>query len=687
MIRFNRMYGNDTVWIPGTDHAGIETQYVYEKHLQREGKSRFDFDSTALFKQIWDYVTKNSDIAVSQMKKIGASADWSRFKFTLDPEIVKLVKKTFKQLHKDNLIYRDLKLVNYCTKCGTSYSELEVNHVDQTTPLYYVKYFFADNPKKYITVATVRPEPIFADTHLAVNPKDTKHKSLIGKSVLNPLTNQKMQIVADDYVDPEFGTGIVKITPAHDANDFEVAKKLGLPIIEAINRRGKITEAGGKYAGLPVLEARKQVVVDLTASGHIEKTDNKYQNRVGVCYRCGRVIEPLPIPQFFIKVNDKKNSLVAQVLKNLDKKETIVHGAGQEKILRHWLNNLKDWNISRQIVWGIKIPVWYEVGGFEDKIHATFLNSKNQVESGFLSELLKDKKYTLEEITKKIQQITASAEVPYLISEENPDPKNYIPETDTFDTWFSSSQWPVLTLKTTQEGDFERFYPTSVMETGYDILPFWVMRMMLLCNYLTRKPPFREVYLHGLVRDQKGRKMSKSKGNVINPVKIVEDYSADALRMALIIRSTPGQDKNVGESDFRAMRNLTNKIWNASRYVILKNTSSETHQAEGESAKGGDPQLNKKLQKLQKQITKQLDDKKIGLASETAYSEFWHYFCDQIIEENKLGKISDKALLEGLIIFLKLLHPFVPFVTEAVWQELYKNQMVLEPLLIISSWE
>lgn len=686
MIRFHRMQGDDTVWIPGTDHAGIETQYVFEKKLQKEGKSRFNFDRTTLFEQIWKYVAENSGIAIAQIKKIGASADWSRYKFTLDPEIVDLVKNTFKKLHEDGLIYRDLRLVNYCTKCGTSYSELEVNHIDQTTPLYYVKYYFADTDgdnhgDSYITVATVRPEPIFADTHLAVNPNDPKNKHLVGKKVKNPLTGQEMEIIADDYVDPEFGTGIVKLTPAHDANDFEVAKKLNLPIIEAINRNGKITQAGGKYAGLSVVVARKQVVEDLSNSGHIEKINEKYQNRIGTCYRCGRAIEPMPMPQFFIKVKDEKHNLVASALKILDERKTVIHGAGQEKILRHWLNNLKDWNISRQIVWGIKIPVWYQTDGFEDKIHVTFLDKDGAVKQGLLADFLKNNQHTLEEIIAKVQQTTAFAEVPYVISESSPEIGKYIPETDTFDTWFSSSQWPVVTLKTAKYGDFERFYPTTMMETGYDILPFWVMRMLLLCTYLTGKTPFEEVYLHGLVRDQKGQKMSKSKGNVINPIQIIEKYSADALRMALIIRSTPGQDKNVGEGDFKAMRNLTNKIWNASRFVIQKISAESA----GELSKS-DGNFLEKLTEIKKSITSQLADRKIGLASETTYNEFWHWYCDEVIEKNKSGEVSDQALLLGLVSFLKLLHPFVPFVTEAVWQELYKNKLVGEPLLVNSAW-
>lgn len=684
LIRFHRMRGDDTAWIPGTDHAGIETQYVFEKKLQKQGESRFDFDRESLYQKIWDYVQENSGIAVEQIKKIGASADWERYRFTLNPEIVEQVIKTFQQLHKDRLIYRDLQLVNYCTRCGTSYSELEVNHVDQTAPLYYVRYYFVDDPENYVTVATVRPEPIFADTHLAVNPKDNKNKDLIGKSVKNPLTGKAMPIISDEFVDPEFGTGIVKLTPAHDSNDFAVAKKHNLPIVEAVNRQGKMTAAAGKYAGMNVKAAREAVVTDLTASGHIEKVNEKYQNRIGTCYRCGRPIEPLPMPQFFISVKDKKQNLVKNVMEILDKKETIVHGAGQEKILRHWLNNLKDWNISRQIVWGIRIPVWYEMAGNEDRIHVGFLTREKEFKQGTLAELIKT--HSLEEILEGLQQTTAFAGVPYAVSEKQPTEGAWIPETDTFDTWFSSSQWPVVTLKTTGKDDFERFYPTSVMETGYDILPFWVMRMLLLCTYMTGKTPFTEVYLHGLVRDEKGQKMSKSKGNTINPIETIEAYGADALRMALIIRSTAGQDKNVGETDFKAMRNLTNKIWNASRYVVMQMSGElEMHDAVKDNAPG-DAAFHEKLTQISQDITQQLLDRKLGLAAETAYNEFWHWFCDVCIEAAKTGQISQTALLAGLKTFLKLLHPFVPFVTEAVWQALIEAELLEESLLITAPW-
>lgn len=675
MIRFHRMKGDDTVWIPGTDHAGIETQFVFEKKLAKKGQSRFNFDRDTLYKMIWDYVQENSGVAVDQMKRIGASADWSRYKFTLDKDIVENVLETFKKLHKDGLVYRDLQLVNYCTKCGTSYSELEVNHVDQTTPLYYIKYRFADNPDEFISVATVRPEPIFVDTHLAVNPNDKKHQHLIGKKVLNPLTDAEMEIIADDYVDPEFGTGVVKLTPAHDPNDFQIAKKYDLPIKIAINTQGKITEEGGKYAGMNVQNARKQVIEDLEEKKLIEKIDTKYQNRVGTCYRCGRVIEPLPLPQFFVRVKDSKNNLVQNVLNALDTKETTVLGAGREKILRNWLENLKDWNISRQIVWGIRIPVWYKITGNENNISVSFLDGKGRYTTGVLSKLLEEHEFNT--IKNGLQSIVADSTVPYTISVEAPkDADNYLPETDTFDTWFSSSQWPVLTLKTNQPGDFDRFYPTTVMETAYDILLFWVMRMMLMGCYLTNKSPFSVVYLHGLVRDQQGKKMSKSKGNVVNPLEVIDQYGADALRMALVIRSTPGLDKSVGDPDFKAARNLSNKIWNAARFVVLldENQKQESHQ------------LAEKLGKITQEVTKNLEKYQIGVAADTLYNEFWHWYCDECIESAKKGAISKAEMLSVLVSFLKMLHPFMPFVTEAVWQELHAEKLVSEDTLISTAW-
>jgi valyl-tRNA synthetase len=680
LIRYHRMLGDDTLWLPGTDHAGIETQFVYEKKLQKEDKSRFDFDRETLYSQIWDYVQTNSETATEQLKRLGFSLDWSRFTFMLDPKAVEIVVDTFKQLHEDKLVYRDVRLVNFCTRCGTSFSELEVVHVDRSTPLYYIKYRFAENPSEYVVIATTRPEPIFVDTHIAVHPDNPKTKHLIGKQLLNPITDKPMTVITDKFVDPEFGTGIVKMTPAHDHTDFTAAQTHNLPIIEAITKKGRIADNGGKYGGLKIKAAREMVVADLQEKGLIDHIDEQYQHRIGTCYRCGTVLEPLPLPQFFVKVKP----LVEKALTALDKGEVVVHGAGHDKILRHWLENLYDWNISRQIVWGIRIPVWYSVEN-NPTIHITFITKTGERVEGTLSELLPN--HSLEEITRGLQELQAPVESEYIISPTSPG-EGYLQETDTFDTWFSSAQWPYTTLMSNKPGDFERFYPTSVMETGYDILPFWVMRMLLMGIYKTNQVPFKNVYLHGLIRDAKGKKMSKSKGNVINPLAVTEEYGADALRMALVIRSSPGLDKSVGQPDFKAMRNLTNKIWNAARFITLLHSDDDsvtehTHENDG--------RFNEKLNQVIVSTTQQLNDFKIGLAAETLYNEFWHWFCDESIEQAKSGSLSKEALFEGLVVFLKLLHPFAPFVTETIWQSLQEKGLLTindqsHQLLIVSEW-
>lgn len=657
LIRYHRMLGESTLWLPGTDHAGIETQFVFEKKLAKKDQSRFDFDRETLYKMIWDYVKENSGIAVDQMKKLGASADWSSFKFTLDSDIVEKVLETFVKLHNDGLIYRDEKLVNYCTKCGTGYSELEVVHEERNSPLYYVKYYYKDDPTKYITVATTRPEPIYVDTHLAINPTNKKTKHLKGLKVLNPLTGEVMDIIEDSFVDPEFGTGIVKLTPAHDQTDFDVAKKYNLPIVKAVNTYGKMI--GGPCNNMRVFAAREEIVKILTDSGHIEKIDEKYVNRVGTCYRCKSVLEPLPLAQFFIKTKP----LADKVIKALDTKETVVLGSGQEKILRHWVKNLRDWNISRRIVWGIRIPVWYSVKDNPD-LQVTFVDEDGVKKTGSISE------FNFSSVIKGLQTVDAQTDCKFIVSTTKPD-GDYIQETDTFDTWFSSGQWPVVTLQTNGDDYFNKFYPTTVMETGYDILPFWVMRMMLLGIYVTGKSPFKTVYLHGLVRDDKGRKMSKSIGNVINPLEVVEKYGTDALRFALVMSTTPAQDKSVGDNTFKGMRNFSNKIWNAARFVKdFENNSSDNEE------------FNKWYEiEFPRKITNLLNKYKIGLAAEELYNDFWHRFCDIEIERAKKGEVSSKQLKSALNILLKLLHPFSPFVTEAVWKELGNSD-----LLITSSW-
>lgn len=668
LIRYHRMKGEASLWLPGVDHAGIETQYLFEKKLKKDGKSRFDFDRQTLFTMIWEYVQENSQVAKLQMKKIGASADWSRFTFTLDPNIVDIVINTFQTLHDRDMIYRDVKLINYCTRCGTGYSELEVKHEIKKDPMVYIKY--GD-----FTIATVRPETKFRDTALAVNPTDKRYKDHIGKTyeIMGLLGPMKMTIIADPDVDPAFGTGIMKVTPAHDFHDFDLGKKHNLPVTPIINLHGKMDFSwflsqqhipekyklrAEQYHGLHVSKMRPLMIEHLKEDGLLEKVDDNYEHTVSTCYRCGSLLEPLPLPQFFLKVEP----MTTKVLSALDEKKVTIHGPGYDKILIHWLKNLKDWNISRQIVWGIQIPAWYSTNDYPT-IAATFLTQEKQLVSGTIEELKKT--YTLQEIISGIQSIKAPIDAAFVVSKTSPGPE-YIQETDTFDTWFSSGQWPFATLKVNHPDDYDRFYPTQVMETAYDILIFWVMRMLMMGLEMTGNVPFEHVYLHGLVRDEKGQKMSKSKGNVINPISIIEKYGADALRFALVMSTTAGKDSNTGEEKIRGMRNFTNKLWNASRYIHMKLEEQAGTQESGPE----DQTFQKHIDTVIDTVTKQLDSLQVGLAAETLYQEFWHYFCDEAIEKSKTGTISLPVLKEGLKTFLILLHPFVPFVTEAIWEKL-----------------
>lgn len=621
LVRYHRMLGDSTLWLPGADHAGFETQVVYEKHLEKEGKSRFNFEREELYKNIWDFVQGNRGTMENQLKKLGFSLDWSKKKFTLDEDVVKTVYSTFKKLYDKGLVYRDSRLVNYCTKHGTAFSDLEVDHVEKKDSLYYVK-FKIKNSSEYITVATVRPETIYGDVAIAINPKDKRFKKYVGLIAINPLNGNELPIIADSYVKMDFGTGALKITPAHDENDFNLAKKYNFPLIQIIETNGKLNSKALSCEGLKVIPAREKVIEILKESGNIEKIE-EYTHTVGTCYKCGNTLEPLPIPQWYIKVKD----LAVPAVEAVKSGEVKIIPKRFEKIYFHWMNNIHDWNISRQVVWGIRIPAW-----------------KNQKTGEWI-----------------------------VTEGDTPKGDNWIQDTDTFDTWFSSGQWPFATLNYPDGDLYKKFYPLDVMETGYDILFFWVARMIMLGIFVTGKAPFKNVYLHGIVRDSKGIKMSKSKGNVINPIEILEKYGADALRMSLISGAGAGSDQNYSESKVIGYRNFANKIWNAARYV-----------KEFEGTKS-DPKYVKKYKKLidetVKQVTKKINDYKLNNASDLIYKRFWTDFCDIRIEDSKKGMLSKLDLLDGLNIYLKLLHPFVPFVTEAVWSELGNKN-----LLITSFW-
>ncbi|QQG41914.1 MAG: valine--tRNA ligase [Candidatus Woesebacteria bacterium] len=655
LIRYKRMQGYSALWIPGMDHAGFETQYVYEKNLAKEGKSRMDFDRATLYNNIYNFVKDNSSLIFHQFKRLGFSADWGRSVNAWDPDVITEVYDTFIKMEADGLVYRDNYIVNYCVHDGTSLAELEVKHLERIDKLYYVKYPTLDK-KDYIVIATTRPEPIFVDTHLAVNPEDNKNKHLIGSKVLNPLTEVEMEIIGDDFVDPDFGTGIVKLTPAHDANDYAVAKKHNLPIISAIDLFGRVRNNGGKYAGMKVKDARVEVVKDLEAKGLIDHIDTNYNHSVLTCYKCGRDLEPMTTPNWFIKVTELKKKVIKVV------KEDKINFY-PKKFKRHmlsWLEIMHDWPISRQIVWCIRIPVWYEVNENSD-IQVTFIDKDGQKKFGNVND------FDFEEIEKGLQSVRAAAGSNYVVCDKKPTKGKYLPETDTFDTWFSSGQWPTVTLK---NAEFKTRFPTDVMATLSDILKFWVSRMILFSLYLKNEIPFQNVYLWSMVADSKGVKMSKSKGNVVNPLEFVDKYGADALRMSLLYGVPAGSKAILSEEKVRGMRNFSNKIWNAARFV--KEFSNDADK---------NVEFRNKIIQITKDVTEYLDRFDLNRSAEILYEEFWHWFCDQAIEEAKLGKVGKADLNWGLEIFIKLLHPFMPFVTEQIWKELGKTD-----LLITTAW-
>lgn len=653
-IRWKRMQGYSALWIPGMDHAGFETQYVYEKNLAKEGKSRMDFDRNTLYKNIFDFVKNNSDLIYSQFKRLGFSADWDRSVFTLDDKVISQVFETFQKMESEGLVYRDDYIVNYCTHCGTSLAELEVKHLERVDSLYYIKYKKV-NSEGFIMVATTRPEPIFVDTHLAVNPKDKKNKHLIGTKVLNPLTGLTMEIIGDDFVDPKFGTGIVKLTPAHDANDYLVAKKHNLPIVTAIDWFGRIKENGGKYNGLKIKAAREEVLKDLGVGGFIDHIDNNYNHSVLTCYKCGHDLEPMTTPNWFIKVSKLKKKVIEVV----ESEKIKFHPKKFKKHMLSWLDIMHDWPISRQIVWGIRIPVWYKVDK-DSKLQVSFIDKEGNKKFGSVSD------FDFEEVEKGLQSVIADAKQKYVVSKDKPD-GNYLPETDTFDTWFSSGQWPLVTLN---ETEFKTRFPTDLMATLSDILTFWVSRMILFSIYLKNEIPFKDVYLWSMVADSKGVKMSKSKGNVINPIDLIDKYGADALRMSLLYGTPAGSKVILSEEKVRGMRNFANKIWNASRFVKDFNLDASENK-----------EFDLNIKSIIERVTKDLEKYNLNKATETIYEEFWHWYCDQIIEKAKTGQIGQNQLKSGLLVFLKLLHPFMPFVTEACWKELGNDD-----LLITTKW-
>lgn len=666
MIRYWRMKGRRALWLPGADHAGFETQVVFDKKLDKEGRNRFAMERDALWKEIWDFTQANKKVMEGQLRKLGASCDWSRETFTLDPKIIRGVYETFEKMYKDGLIYRDLRVVNWCPKHRTALSDLEVKYIERIDPLYYIKY----GP---LTLATVRPETKFGDTALAVNPKDKRYKKYIGqtieaKGILGPL---KFKVVADEAVDPKFGTGVVKITPAHDSTDFEMWQRhkneIPGPVV-IIDESGRLTgDRTGPFAGLKVAEARTKVAQAMQEAGVLEKVDTEYKHQVATCYKCNSTLEPLPKPQWFVKME----SLAEKAIKAADKNKIKFYPQSSKKIYLHWLKNIRDWNISRQIIWGIRIPAWFCKDCSEPVINPA---SPDKL---------------------KCKKCSGSS------FEQDP---------DVFDTWFSSGQWPYLTLskenastksqnpdtrpRLTNSKDFKEFYPTDVMETGYDILFFWVTRMVMLGIYRTGKIPFKNVYLHGMVRDKDRQKMSKSKGNVIDPLGVAEEYGTDAVRMAITVGNTAGNDIVISEDKIRGYRNFATKLWNIARFVLMQKEKTEGTGLPSPRLNPHDKKILDQAKKVRLGIGKKIEKFQFHLGAEEAYHYVWHTFADKIIEGAKPRLQSVKRaeresaylMLMGVLReSLLMLHPFMPFVTEEIYQKLPSSAQDTD-LLIISKW-
>lgn len=637
IIRYQRLKGRVALYVPGADHAGFETWVVYEKQLAKEGKSRFDFTREELYSQVWDFVQLNKTKYDRQIRQIGASCDWSRFAFTLDDKVVNTAYSTFKKMWDKKLIYRDERLVNFCTFHGTAFADIEVEFKELEGKLWYIKYPLTDK-SGHITVATTRPETMLGDTAIAVNPKDKKMSEFVGKTVRVPLTNREIPVIADKMVDPKFGTGAVKITPAHDPNDFDVAQRHDLPKISVIDHEGLMThEVPPVYQRLNYKDAREQIVSDLKDGDYLVDT-KPHTHSVGHCYKCGGVIQPLLREQWFV---DMKR-LAQDAIKVLREDKIKFYPDTKKKQLIEYLKNLRDWNISRQIAWGIPIPAFQNIENPEDWMFDT------NVEQEIIS--VNGKKYRR-------------------------DP-------DVFDTWFSSGMWPFVTLNYPDGEDYKRFYPLNLMETGGEILYPWVSRMIMLGLFVTGEIPFKEVYIHGYVLAKDGAKMSKSIGNTISPMKIIEDFGSDALRMGIVNGRVAGINQPFDNSKFTSGRNFANKLWNIARFIEKKFDEKYIPKGNPKPETMADHWILHSLGQNIDNITDDLDNYRFSEAYNRVYHFVWDDVADWYIEASK-ANLNAELLAYILTSILKLAHPFAPFVTETIWQTLNWTD---DELLINQSW-
>ena len=634
LIRFKRMQGYAALWVPGTDHAGIATQIKVEEELRKsEGLTRYDLGREKFLERVWDWKHKFGNRIVEQQKKLGASCDWSRARFTMDEGLSNAVRHVFVSLYNKGLIYKGSRIINWCPHCVTALSDAEVEYKEKPGHLWHIRYPIAGEEGRYVTVATTRPETMLGDTGVAVNPDDDRYRDLVGRKCILPLVNKEIPIVADAYVDMEFGTGCVKMTPAHDPNDFEVGLRHNLESIRVLDDNGKVVEGYGRYSGMDRYEARKAIVADLEEQGYLVKVEEHTHN-VGTCYRCGTDVEPIISAQWFVKMEP----LAREALRVVNDGEVKFVPDRFSKIYTNWMENVHDWCISRQLWWGHRIPAW-----------------------------------TCEDCGEMTVSETDPTECQHCHS------THIRQEEDVLDTWFSSALWPFSTLGWPNESseDFKYFYPTDVLVTGYDIIFFWVARMIFSACEHTGKPPFHTVFIHGLVRDDKGRKMSKSLGNGIDPLEMADQYGADALRFNLITGNSPGNDMRFYTERCEAMRNFANKIWNASRFLMM-NLTIDRCELPGR-LELEDKWILSKLNSVIPEVTENMERYELGVAAQKVYDFIWDSYCDWYIELTKTrlqGEDEDSKLRAQQVLCyvltetLKLLHPFMPFITEEIWQAL-----------------
>jgi valyl-tRNA synthetase len=635
MIRWHRMKGEPTLWLPGVDHAGIATQVVVERLLAEEGTDRHQLGREKFLERVWAWADKYRGNIIEQHKILGASMDWSRLRFTMDEGPSRAVRTVFTHLYEKGLIYRGERIINWCPRCATALSDLEVEHKDVNGHLWYVNYPLVEDKGKFITVATTRPETIVGDTAVAVNPNDERFRGLVGKKVLLPAVNREIPIVTDEAVDMEFGTGAVKITPGHDPVDFEVAQRQGLPMINILNADVTMNENAGPYRGMDRYKAREAIIADLNKTGQLAKTED-YVHAVGHCQRCRTIVEPIVSLQWFVKMGP----LAGPAIDAVNDGRIAIHPQRFVKVYLNWMENIRDWCISRQLWWGHRIPVWY---------------------------------------CRDCDEMTVAVETPTRC--KGCGSANIEQDPDVLDTWFSSALWPFSTLGWPDDTeDMRYFYPTTVMETAYDILPFWVSRMIVMGLENTGEIPFHTVYLHGLIRDEKGEKMTKTRGNVINPVDVIEGYGTDALRFGLLMGTSAGNDSKLPDAKLEAGRNFANKLWNATRFVVrsLGADTSPDMKIDRKKLLPEDRWILSRLNRTVASVVNLLEGFQFGEAQRQIHDFLWGDYCDWYIELAKIrlqaNDTSPLPVLVGVLeTSLRLLHPYMPFLTEELWQNLKKN--------------